>query len=233
MTLSKLELSVVLPAYQEEENLRNILPRLLKTLQTMDVSSEVLVIDTINPMDRTKEVCEENRVRYIKRRVDNYFGSAVRTGINEAHGKYIVFMDADGSHPPEFIPEIFFFAEKYDVVIASRYINKGRTENSFALIVMSRIVNWTFSIILNLPCKDVSNSFKVYRGDQLKTIKLTCNNFDIVEEILFKLRRAHPLMRFKEVPFVFKKRMFGETKRNLFLFIITYIFTIIKLRFKS
>ena len=108
MTLSKLELSVVLPAYQEEENLRNILPRLLKTLQTMDVSSEVLVIDTINPMDRTKEVCEENRVRYIKRRVDNYFGSAVRTGINEAHGKYIVFMDADGSHPPEFIPEIFF-----------------------------------------------------------------------------------------------------------------------------
>jgi dolichol-phosphate mannosyltransferase len=233
MTLSKLELSVVLPAYQEEENLRNLLPRLLKTLQTMDVSSEVLVIDTISPMDRTKEVCEENRVRYIERRVDNYFGSAVRTGINEAHGKYIVFMDADGSHPPEFIPEIFLFAEKYDVVIASRYINKGRTENSFALIVMSRIVNWTFSIILNLPCKDVSNSFKVYRGDQLKSIKLTCNNFDIVEEILFKLRRAHPLIRFKEVPFVFKKRMFGETKRNLFLFIITYIFTIIKLRFKS
>ena len=233
MKSSKLELSVVLPAYQEEENLRNLLPRLLKTLKSMDVSSEVLVIDTINPMDMTKEVCEENGIRHIKRRVDNYFGSAVRTGIQEARGKYIIFMDADGSHPPEFIPEIFCFAEKYDVVIASRYIEKGRTENNLLLIIMSRVVNWTFSIILNLPCKDVSNSFKVYRGEQLKNIKLTCNNFDIVEEILFKLLRVHPLLRFKEVPFVFKKRMFGVTKRNLFLFIITYIFTIIKLRFKS
>ncbi len=233
MTLSKLELSVVLPAYQEEENLRNLLPRLLKTLKSMDISSEVLVIDTIDPMDMTKEVCEENGIRHIKRRVDNYFGSAVRTGIQEAQGKYIIFMDADGSHPPEFIPEIFCFAEKYDVVIASRYVDKGRTENSFALIIMSRVVNWTFSIVLNLPCKDVSNSFKVYRGEQLKHVKLTCNNFDIVEEILFKLRRANPLMRFKEVPFVFKKRMFGQTKRNLFVFILTYIFTIIKLRFKS
>jgi len=233
MALNSLDLSVVLPAYQEEENLRFLLPRLLKTLKSMDLSYEVLVIDTINPIDMTKEVCEINQVRYLNRGVDNYFGSAVRTGIKEANGKYIIFMDADGSHPPEFIPKLFCFAEKYDVVIASRYVDKGRTENSLALIVMSRIVNWTFSIILNLPCKDVSNSFKVYRGDQLKNIKLTCNNFDIVEEILFKLRRAHPLMRFKEVPFVFKKRMFGETKRNLFLFIITYIFTIMKLRFKS
>jgi dolichol-phosphate mannosyltransferase len=233
MTLSKLELSVVLPAYQEEENLRNLLPRLLKTLKSMDISSEVLVIDTIDPMDMTKEVCEENGIRHIKRRVDNYFGSAVRTGIQEAQGKYIIFMDADGSHPPEFIPEIFCFAEKYDVVIASRYVDKGRTENSLLLILMSRVVNWTFSIVLNLPCKDVSNSFKVYRGQQLKNLKLNCNNFDIVEEILFKLRRANPLMRFKEVPFVFKKRMFGETKRNLFVFILTYIFTIVKLRFKS
>jgi dolichol-phosphate mannosyltransferase len=233
MALNSLDLSVVLPAYQEEENLRVLLPRLLKTLKSMDLSYEVLVIDTINPIDMTKEVCEINQVRYLIRGVDNYFGSAVRTGIKEANGKYIIFMDADGSHPPEFIPELFCFADKYDVVIASRYVDKGRTENSLALIVMSRIVNWTFSIILNLPCKDVSNSFKVYRGKQLKSIKLTCNNFDIVEEILFKLRRSQSLMTFKEVPFVFKKRMFGETKRNLFIFIITYIFTIIKLRFKS
>ena len=233
MALNSLDLSVVLPAYQEEENLRVLLPRLLKTLKSMDLSYEVLVIDTINPIDMTKEVCEIKQVRYLIRGVDNYFGSAVRTGIKEANGKYIIFMDADGSHPPEFIPELFCFADKYDVVIASRYVDKGRTENSLALIVMSRIVNWTFSIILNLPCKDVSNSFKVYRGKQLKSIKLTCNNFDIVEEILFKLRRSQSLMTFKEVPFVFKKRMFGETKRNLFIFIITYIFTIIKLRFKS
>jgi dolichol-phosphate mannosyltransferase len=233
MTANNLDLSVVLPAYREEENLRNLLPRLLQTLQTMGVSFEILVIDTVEPMDQTKEVCEQNGVRYIPRRGGNYFGNAVRTGIDEVQGRYAIFMDADGSHPPEFIPEIFCHADKYDVVIASRYVDKGNTENSLALILMSRIVNWTFSLVLNLPCKDVSNSFKVYRVEQLKSIKLTCNNFDIVEEILFKLRRNYPNMQFKEVPFVFKKRMFGETKRNLFVFILTYIYTIIRLRFRA
>lgn len=230
---NNIELSVILPAYQEEENLKNLLPRILQTLQTMGVHAEVLVIDTMEPMDQTKAVCEQHGVRYVTRRGGNYFGCAVRTGIEEAHGRYVIFMDADGSHPPEFIPELFCFAEEYDVVIASRYVENGNTENSLALILMSRIVNWTFSLVLNLPCKDVSNSFKVYRGEQLNSIKLTCNNFDIVEEILFKLHRGNSKVQFKEVPFVFKKRMFGETKRNLFVFILTYIYTIVKLRFKA
>jgi dolichol-phosphate mannosyltransferase len=233
VTENKIDLSVVLPAYQEEENLRNLLPRLLETLRTIGVSSEVLVIDTRDPMDMTKAVCELNGVRYIKRRESNHFGCAVRTGIAEAKGEFILFMDADGSHPPEFIPELLCFSDRYDVVIASRYVAEGNTENSFALILMSRIVNWTFSMVLNLPCKDVSNSFKVYRGEQLKSINLTCNNFDIVEEVLFKLHRKYPLIQFKEIPFVFKKRMFGDTKRNLFVFILTYVFTIIKLRFRA
>jgi len=229
---NKYELSIVLPAYKEEENLRNLLPRLLKTLKSIGITYEVLVIDTIHQMDKTKEVCNQNKVNYINRRGGNYFGCAVRTGIEEANGRYVLFMDADGSHPPEFIPELFCFAEQYDVVIASRYIDKGNTENSLMLILMSRIVNWTFSVVLNLPCKDISNSFKIYRNEQLKSLKLSCNNFDIVEEMLYELRCMNPSILFKEVPFVFKKRMYGETKRNLFLFILTYIYTIIKLRFR-
>lgn len=230
---NKVELSVVLPSYKEAENLANLLPRLLQTLKTMGISSEVLVVDTIEPMDQTRDVCEEHGIRYVTRRGENYFGCAIRTGIDEARGHFVLFMDADGSHPPEFIPELFCFADKFDVVIASRYVDKGDTENSFVLVLMSRLLNWTFSLVLNLPCKDVSNSFKIYHGSQLKSLKLTCNNFDIVQEILFKLRRINPKLKIKEVPFVFRKRMFGETKRNLFLFILTYIFTIIKLRFKS
>ena len=65
----------------------------------------------------------------------------------------------------------------------------------------------------------------------VKDLGLSCQNFDIVEEILFKIARAHPGVRIKEIPFSFKKRMFGQTKRSLLLFMMTYIFTIIKLRF--
>lgn len=226
-------LSIVMPAYQEEQNLRVLLPRLLKTIDTSSILSEIIVVDTQLPMDKTSDVCEEFGVRHLKRSGDNTFGSAVRTGILEARGEYILFMDADGSHPPEFIVELFRYAAENDVVIASRYIDKGNTENSLALIIMSRIVNWSFAVVLNLPCKDVSNSFKVYRASQLKAIELRCDNFDIVEEILFKLKRNNPSIKFKEIPFLFKKRMYGETKRNLFVFIITYLITIIKLRFRK
>ena len=61
--------------------------------------------------------------------------------------------------------------------------------------------------------------------------KLKAKNFDIVEELIYKVCQNQPNIRIKEVPFLFKKRMFGKTKRNLFLFIFTFTFTIFKLRF--
>ena len=194
---------------------------------------EIIVVDTQEAMDQSGEVCAQHGVRYIHRRGGNRYGDAVRTGIEEATGEYILFMDADGSHAPEFIPRLFECAGQYDVVIASRYVDKGHTENSFMLILMSRVLNLTYSLVLGLPCKDVSNSFKIYRAAQLKPLNLHCNNFDIVEEILFKMRRGNPRLTIKEIPFTFKKRMFGETKRNLFVFILTYVFTMIKLRLSS
>jgi dolichol-phosphate mannosyltransferase len=118
-----------------------------------------------------------------------------------------------------------------DVVIASRYCPAGATENNVLLIFMSRILNWTYSMILGIRCKDVSNSFRVYDAAQLRELKLSCNNFDVIQEILLKLSRRKSDFTIVEVPFTFKKRMFGKTKRNLMLFIMTYIFTLVRLRF--
>ncbi len=143
----------------------------------------------------------------------------------------MIFMDSDGSHTPEFLPQLWREREHADVVIASRYVEGGYTENSKMLVGMSRVLNWSYSLILGLPCKDVSNSFKLYRRAQLQCLVLKCENFDIVEEILYKLIRLFPDLKIKEVPFSFKKRMFGETKRHLLWFILSYAITILKLRF--
>jgi dolichol-phosphate mannosyltransferase len=228
--MADIKLTVALPAYHEEENLRLLLPRLQQVLKTLGVNFEILVVDTMTPLDNTALVCKEAGATYINRRGGNYFGNAVRTAISEAHGEFLLFMDADGSHTPEFIPKLFEQSVSNDVVIASRYIESGHTENSLPLILMSRALNITYSIVLGLPCKDVSNSFKLYRASQLKELPLGCDNFDIIEEILFKLKRHNPRLRIKEIPFTFKKRMFGETKRNLVVFIMTYILTMIRLR---
>lgn len=226
-------LSLVMPAYQEEENLRLLLPRAIEILQAMAVSCELLVVDTMSPLDATHELCSSLGVGYVQREFGNAFGDAVRTGIQKARGEYVVFMDSDGSHSPEWIPKLYAHRDEVDVVIASRYVKYGYTENSLVLIWMSRILNWTYALVLGIKCKDVSNSYRLYHGQQLKAIQLKSNNFDIVEEILIKLQRKNNALSIREVPFTFKQRMFGKTKRNLILFISTYIYTLIKLRFSS
>lgn len=189
----------------------------------------MLVVDTSKPLDSTKDVCLQCGATYINRSGGDNFGDAVRTGIQKAQGRYVVFMDADGSHTPEFIPNLYRYKDEYDVVIASRYVSGGYTENSRPLVLMSTVLNLTYRLVLGLNCKDISNSFKLYRAEQLKSLTLRCNNFDIVEEILFKLSRKYKA-RIKEVPAVFRKRMFGDTKRNLVTFMFTYFYTLCKLR---
>lgn len=225
------DLSIIIPAYKEAENLKVILPKLNTTLKALTSSYEILVIDTIQAMDITQEVCRENNTTYLNRiGGGNYYGDAVRTGIQNASGTYTIFMDADGSHTPEFITKLYNERERYDVVIASRYVEGGETDNSNKLKMMSIALNLIYSVVLNLQCKDVSNSFKLYKTKDLQVLELACNNFDIVEEILFRLKKNKRALQIKEIPFSFKKRMFGTTKRNLFTFIVTYFFTLIKLR---
>lgn len=225
-----LDLSVVIPAYLEEENLRLLLPRVLETVRPLSSDFEVVVVDTQTAMDHTERVCAELGVAYHRREGGNAFGNAVRTGIERSRGKHVVFMDADGSHAPEYISELYKHRTDHDIVIASRYVNGGATENSIPLIVMSRVLNWTYSLFLGLKCKDVSNSFKLYRGDLLRELTLTCDNFDIIEEILFKICYYRPETRVLEIPFTFKKRMFGDTKRKLIVFMASYLWTMVKLR---
>lgn len=223
--------SVVLPAYLEEENLRLLLPRIHTVMQSVGQPYEVVVVDTVEPLDATESVCQEHGVRYLHRAPSNSFGDAMRTGLAQARGEWIVWMDADGSHGPEFIPSLLSHVPGSDVVIASRYIAGGHTENSLALRLMSRALNVSYALVLGLRCKDVSNSFKVYRAEMVKGLVLRCDNFDIIEELLFKLKKCHPRLIIHEVPFTFKKRMFGETKRSLVAFMLTYLLTMLRLRF--
>jgi dolichol-phosphate mannosyltransferase len=218
-----LELSIVMPAYEEADNLRVLLPALRETAQALTPSHEILVVDTAQPRDATPHVCVEAGVTYVPRCGGDYYGHAVRTGIAESRGRFIVLMDADGSHNPAFIRELWPHRESADLVIASRYMAGGRTENPAILIFMSLMVNVVFRLVLGLRCRDVSNSFRLYRGDDLRALTLACDNFDIVEEILVLLSTAHPGYRIHEVPFTFETRKAGRTKRKLVAFAMSYV----------
>jgi dolichol-phosphate mannosyltransferase len=223
--------SVVLPAWREEENLRLLLPRVKAALEGLGRPWEVLVVDAPTPIDATPEICRAEGVRHVARAPTGSYGDAFRTALREARGELIACMDADGSHAPELLPALLARAEAADLVIGSRYVDGGFTENPWILRLMSRLVNACYTLVLALPVSDVSNSLRVYRAGLVRGIPLTCDHFDVLEEVLVKLRRRHAGLRIAEVPVTFRRRMFGQTKRNLVTFALGFAVTLVRLRF--
>ena len=182
-------------------------------------------------MDNTEEICKKYGAKYVNRRGGNFYGDAIRTGFDEAYGKYIVVMDADGSHGPDDIVRLYdaMRSGKPDLVIGSRYCKGGNTDNNFVLKAMSWILNFTYRVAFGLKVKDMSDSFRLYKAEQAKRLSLECDNFDIVEEILIKLYLSKKGFTITEVPIYFNKRQGGKSKRDLGKFILSYAHTMNKL----
>jgi dolichol-phosphate mannosyltransferase len=228
-----MDLSVILPAYEEAANLRMILPVLRQALDSLGGTYEIVVVDTVDARDETEELCAKHGVRCQRRSPTDSFGDAYRSGIRAARGRHIAFMDADGSHPANFITNLYREASDHDIVIASRYIRGGGTENHWILELMSRALNLTYSVVLGIPCRDMSNSLKVYDGDRLRALDLRCDHFDVIEEIMVGFARDGRGLRIKEVPFTFRRREAGVSKRNLFAFVLSYVQTLFRLRLRA
>lgn len=227
-----------IPAYDELLNLTTLIPQIQAVLR--EETSFDFIIKIVVRLDESTEVTrnlEAFGVKVLKRHPDNSFGSAIRTAVTnlEDDSLYTVFMDADGSHNPKRLTQLVNSMESgdYDVVIASRYIAGGQTDNGKVLILLSRILNRIYSFAMHIDCKDVSTNFKIYRTSILRGLDLKCKNFDIVEELLFMVNaRRNFKLRFLEIPDHFEARKTGISKRKLGPFIITYVLTLIKLRFR-
>ncbi len=88
---------------------------------------------------------------------------------------------------------------------------------------MSRILNYVYKVSFGLSVNDVSNSFRLYRGEQLRAVELESDDFDIVEEILIRLIFGTSKASVTEVPVTFERRKAGESKRNLPAFMLSYL----------
>lgn len=225
-------ISVVLLAYKEEENLRVLLPQIIENVKKTGEEYEILVIDTAEPLDDTKGVCETFGAKYINQE-EPAFGGAFKTGIKYAEMDKFLILDSDGSHNPRYIPAIYekFVQEECDVVIGSRYVEGGKTNDAKSSIVMSHILNGMFRFFLGIKAKDISTDYRMYRTGQLKKVSLSCRNYDVLQEVLLRLRLNKPDKKLKigEVPIEFDKRIYGESKRRLLPFIMSYIKTLCKL----
>lgn len=230
MSELKTGITVALLAYKEAENLKELLPQIIENLKEIGEDYNIMVVDTKEPLDNTKEVCDEFGALYFNQKAPG-FGGAFRMAIFQAdHDKFLI-LDSDGSHNPKYIPDIhqMFVNGNYDVVIGSRYIKGGKTFDSKSSIVMSHILNGCFRLFLGIRAHDISTDYRMYDTAQLKAVKLENRNYDVLQEVLLKMRLNNPKLTIGEVPITFEKRLYGESKRQLIPFIISYIKSLFRL----
>jgi dolichol-phosphate mannosyltransferase len=208
-----MDLSIILPALNEADNLSMLLPRLHEVGRSIG-RYEIIVVDGGSTDDTAARAAMHGaRVHF---QTERGYGMALREAFALAQGRHIVTMDADYSHDPSFIRDLYAARDRGAVVIASRYVPGGSSEVSGFRSVLSRILNATFRRVLAIPIQDMSSGFRLYRAGALREVRITRRNFDALEEVLIRLwGMGHPVC---EVPFVYKAREKGVSKARVVKF---------------
>jgi dolichol-phosphate mannosyltransferase len=214
-------LSIVVPALNEAPNLTLLLPLLRDALDPLVDSWEVIVVDG-NSTDGTRAIVNESGepFRYVCEEEPGY-GRAVLRGVSEARGEYVLTMDADMSHPAEFIRHLWEARDNADIVIASRYVPGGRADQPAFRLLLSRVLNAFFAKGLSIPVKDLSSGFRLYRRRLFERIDFQFLNFVLLIEIL--LRAFARGSRIEEVPFHYQPRIHGGSHARIFQFGLDYL----------
>ena len=208
---------VVLPTYNEAENIPLIVPEILAQAPSV----EVLVVDDDSP-DGTGKLAdalarESARVHVLHRPEKQGLGAAYRAGLGDALERgadYVIQMDADFSHPPDQIPTLLEEIETHDVVLGSRYLD-GITVVNWPIerILLSWFGNLYARRATGLPISDMTGGFRCVRRELLERMgfeRIRADGYAFQIEMNFRF--AHANARIKEIPFFFLDRTRGESK---------------------
>jgi len=203
---SALELSVIVPSFNEEARLPHSLDLIAAYLNSANRSTEVLVVDD-GSNDRTAEVAASftdriANLRVLKNGENRGKGYSVRHGMQEARGEYVLFTDADLSAPIEEADKLLSALQQFDIAIGSRALNRDLIDvheshfREFAGIIFNRIVR----IVLWLPFVDTQCGFKAFRRERCRIIfeQQRIERFGFDPELLY-LARHHGL-KATEIP---------------------------------
>jgi len=210
---------VIVPTYNELENIRKLIPAVL----SQDESIHLLIVDDGSP-DGTGNYVEEqskknDRIHLLKREKKLGLGTAYLAGFKYALQNdydFIFEMDADFSHDPNELKNFLITIEENDLVLGSRYINGVRVLNwPMARLLLSFFASVYTRIITGLPVRDATGGFKCFRRKVLESIdlnKIKSNGYSFQIEMTFKAYAKG--FKIKEIPIVFTDRVKGKSKMS-------------------
>jgi len=209
------ELSLVVPTYNERENIVPLVERVHRSL--CDYDYELIVVDDNSP-DGTSELAQSLSQKYplrvIVRKGERGLASAVVAGFREARGSVLGVIDADLQHPPELIPALLNeIREGADVTIASRYVPGGGLEGwSMKREVISKVAKMmaTFLLPQIRRIKDPLAGFFLFKREVIAGVELNPIGYKILLEVLIMGKAS----RVTEIPYTFKERERGKSNLN-------------------
>ncbi|MCC5815080.1 MAG: glycosyltransferase family 2 protein [Leptospira sp.] len=228
-------LSVILPTYNERENISEYLSSIHSLLNRKNIDYEIIVVDDNSP-DKTWELVQKlkkslDNIQLYRRMGERGLSSAILFGIIQSQGEYVCVMDADGQHDESIIPDLLdkIHSEDLDLVVGSRAFpdhdyGEMPTHRKFISKFASKIANWIYP----LPIGDPLSGFFILRKNKILNgiQKLNPRGFKLLLEILCRF----PDLKTSEFPYRFKKRLHGKTKLSS-LVVLEYILSLIEIRY--
>jgi len=213
-----MKVSVIIPTRNEP-----LIDQLVKEVndQLKDYKHEIIVIDK---SDRPPKL----RNAKIVQQKSTGLGKAVIEALEYVTGDVVITMDGDMSHDPKDLPKFLEKIKHYDIVLGSKYVKGGRTEDSLIRYVLSRASGFTASTVLQLGIKDLMSGFAAVRKKVYDSLDLDPLGYKIHMETIFKGKQKG--FSVCEVPITFHKRAAGKSKFGAGEFVRTLIF-LLKLRF--
>ena len=230
---SNCDLSIVIPTYNEKENIEALLYRIRDVLEKSGCNDyEIIVVDDNSP-DGTASIVRkigetDDRIKLIVRTKERGLATAVKEGIKQSKKKFVVVMDADFQHPPELIPDLYeTIQEGYDVVVASRYVKGGGVEGWSRLRLAASKTGCLIARMLVRGARKVRDNmsgFFIVKRDSIDLDKLKPKGYKILLEILGR----HERLKVKEIPYTFKNRKAGKSKisTNTLVDFLIHVFNI-------
>lgn len=212
-------LAIIIPMFNEEKVAAKCIDGVQKIIQKIKFRTILIVVND-GSTDGTEKILRDKQKKYSKQLIivsykkNKGYGGASETGIKKAlelHYAWGLHMDSDLTNDPKFIPEfIKAINPNVDCIKASRYVKNGKVINvPFYRRFISLVGNQVASMLFNVGIKDCTNGFRMVRLEKLKGIHFKENNFSIILEELYYLKKRHA--RFKEIPNVLTARVNSQS----------------------
>lgn len=228
-------LSIVLPTYNEKDNIIDLINKIKEVIQ--NYSYEIIVVDDNSP-DETFEICKKHfindeKTKMILRKTNQGLANSIREGIENAKGEYVIIMDTDFTHDPSLIKQMLSMNTKYNIISGSRFCKGGSMESTMHSI-LSQVYNKMIKFILQTKIEDNLGGFFCIKRENLMQLpyeRIFYGYGDYYFRLLYFANQKN--FSIIEIPARYTTRTRGKSKSKFFQMAYKYFIEVIKLKISS